>query len=187
MANGEWFYARGNQQQGPVAVQALQDLLRTGQLQPNDLVWKQGMPNWVAASQVPELYAQPGQPAAPAAPAPPYAPPGAAAPSPYGPPAGAPYGQQVGYYGQQPVPPGQTVPNYLVQAILVTLFCCLPFGIVSIVYAAQVNSKLAAGDYAGALDSSQKAKTWSMWSFIIGLVFSLAYFALMMLGTIAQR
>ena len=37
------------------------------------------------------------------------------------------------------------IPNYLVQAILVTIFCCLPLGIVSIVYAAQVNGKAAAG------------------------------------------
>ena len=50
----------------------------------------------------------------------------------------------------EPVPPGRSerstipeqIPNYLVQAILVTIFCCLPFGIVSIVYAAQVNGKL---------------------------------------------
>ena len=32
--------------------------------------------------------------------------------------------------------PTPHVPNYLVQAILVTIFCCLPFGIASIVYAA---------------------------------------------------
>ena len=37
------------------------------------------------------------------------------------------------------------VPNHLVWAILSTLFCCLPLGIVSIVFAAQVNGKLAAG------------------------------------------
>ena len=43
------------------------------------------------------------------------------------------------------------VPNHLVWAILSTLFCCLPLGIVSIVFAAQVNGKLAAGDVAGAL------------------------------------
>ena len=42
--------------------------------------------------------------------------------------------------------PVQTVPNYLVQAILTTLFCCLPLGIVSIVFATQVNSKLSVGD-----------------------------------------
>ena len=41
--------------------------------------------------------------------------------------------------------------NYLVWAILTTLFCCLPLGIVSIVFAAQVDGKLASGDYAGAV------------------------------------
>ena len=65
--------------------------------------------------------------------------------------------------------PGTHVPNYLVQAILVTIFCCLPFGIVSIVFAAQVNGKLAAGDYAGALETSNKAKTWAWISFWVGL------------------
>ena len=79
------------------------------------------------------------------------------------------------------------MPNYLVQAILVTLFCCLPFGIVSIVYAAQVNTKLGAGDYAGALDASQKAKTWSLWSFGIGLVFGLAYFGMIILGVVVDQ
>ncbi len=56
--------------------------------------------------------------------------------------------------------PRPQIPNYLAQSILVTLFCCLPFGIVSIVYAAQVNSKLQAGDVTGAQESSRKAKTW---------------------------
>ena len=61
------------------------------------------------------------------------------------------------------------VPNYLVQAILVTIFCCLPFGIVSIVFAAQVNGKVALGDYAGAIESSSKAKTWAWVSLGVGL------------------
>ena len=50
---------------------------------------------------------------------------------------------------QAPSPPAQPairIPNYLVHAILCTLFCCLPLGIVAIVYAAQVNTKAAAGD-----------------------------------------
>src|SRR5438093_12052328 len=38
-----------------------------------------------------------------------------------------------------PPKPVVAVPNYLIQAILVTLCCCLPFGIPAIVYAAQVN------------------------------------------------
>jgi Interferon-induced transmembrane protein/zinc-ribbon domain len=63
------------------------------------------------------------------------------------------------------------VPNYLVQAILTTIFCCLPLGIVSIVYAAQVNGKLEAGDRVGALQSSRSARMWAWISFGVGLVF----------------
>ncbi len=67
------------------------------------------------------------------------------------------------------------VPNNLVWAILATLFCCLPGGIVSIVYAAQVNGKLAAGDIAGAQDSSDKAKKWAIYSAIAGIVVGVLY------------
>jgi hypothetical protein len=91
-------------------------------------------------------------------------------------PAGAPPppppGAQQGW-GQPPpayaYPQRPNVPNYLVQSILVTLFCCLPFGIVSIVYASQVNGKLDRGDVAGAMVASGKAKKWSWVSFGIGL------------------
>jgi hypothetical protein len=68
-----------------------------------------------------------------------------------------------------PRPPGggyvgrpSTIPNYLVPAILTTVFCCLPAGIVAIVYAAQVSQKEQAGDIAGALKASQNARTWSI-------------------------
>jgi hypothetical protein len=74
------------------------------------------------------------------------------------------------------------VPTYLAQAILTTLFCCLPFGIVSIVYAAQVNGKLAVGDHAGALQSSQNAKTWAWISFGTGLVLFGGYIVLFTLA-----
>ncbi|BAU07889.1 CD225/dispanin family protein [Fischerella sp. NIES-3754] len=69
----------------------------------------------------------------------------------------------------------RNVPTYLPQAILTTLFCCLPFGIVAIVYAAQVNSKLAAGDYEGAMQASKSAKTWCWVSFGSGLAFGILY------------
>ncbi len=56
------------------------------------------------------------------------------------------------------------VSNNLVWAILTTLFCCLPLGIVSIVHAAKVNSLLAAGDVTGAREAADKAKKWAIWS-----------------------
>jgi uncharacterized membrane protein YvbJ len=65
------------------------------------------------------------------------------------------------------------VPNHLVGAILVTVFCCQIFGIVSIVYAAQVNSKLRVGDVQGAIASSNRAKLWMWWGFGVGLVVNL--------------
>lgn len=65
--------------------------------------------------------------------------------------------------------------NYLVQAILVTLCCCMPFGIVGIVYAAQVNSKAAAGDLAGAQAAANNAKLWSWIGFACGLGGAICY------------
>ncbi len=67
-------------------------------------------------------------------------------------------------------PLGTTVPNHLVFAILTTVFCCIPTGIPAIIYAAQVNGKLQAGDYAGAQAASNNAKIWCWVSFGIGIV-----------------
>lgn len=71
-----------------------------------------------------------------------------------------------GSYGAPP--PVERIPNYLVPSIL-TLCCCWPLSIVAIVFAAQVNSKLAAGDIAGARDASAKAKMFCWIAFGIGL------------------
>ena len=57
------------------------------------------------------------------------------------------------------------VPNNLVWAILATICCCPPTGIVAIVYAAQVNGKVAAGDFAGARKASKNAQSWAWVSF----------------------
>jgi len=73
------------------------------------------------------------------------------------------------------------VPNYLVLAII-SLFCCLPLGVVAIIFAAQVNGKVAAGDTAGALDASKKAKMFSYISIGLGLAGILCYVLLLILG-----
>ncbi len=62
------------------------------------------------------------------------------------------------------------VPNHLVWAILATIFCCLPTGVVSIVYAAQVNGLVAAGDFARARQASENAKTWAWVSLVLGIL-----------------
>lgn len=65
--------------------------------------------------------------------------------------------------------------NYLIESILVTIFCCLPFGIVGIVFASQVNAKFDVGDYEGAVKASQEAKKWVTWAFASGLLIALSY------------
>lgn len=60
--------------------------------------------------------------------------------------------------------------SYLVWGILTTLFCCLPFGIVSIVFAAKVDGAFASGDYAGAQAASQNAKRWAIISAVVAVV-----------------
>ena len=92
------------------------------------------------------------------------------------PPAGQPgWGQQPagggpGWGAGTPAPP-----NHLVWAILSTLFCCLPLGIVSIVFAAQVEGKHSSGDVAGAMESSRKAKLFAMISAGVGLAAIVLY------------
>jgi len=72
-------------------------------------------------------------------------------------------------------PAGEPPANYLVFAILTTLFCCLPLGVPAIVFAAQVNNKWAIGDYQGAQDASNKAKNFSIWSAVVGAVSIIIY------------
>ena len=80
-------------------------------------------------------------------------------------PPGPPYGGG----GYQP-PMGREPDNYLVWSILVTIFCCLPFGIVAIVKSTSVGKLWAQGDAAGAQAAADSAKTWCIVSAVIGVV-----------------
>ncbi len=84
-----------------------------------------------------------------------------------------------------PEPPAENIPNYLVHSILVTLFCCLPLGIVSIIFASQVNTKIAAGDIEGARESSAKAKKFWVWALVAGLAIMVIYTVLAVIGVAA--
>ena len=138
-----WYYAKNNQQLGPVPIDTIRQMLSSGQLLGSDLVWANGMPEWVPASSVPEFFTAQGPQQVTAVP--------------------------LGYRGAAPAT-GKPPKNYLVESIFCTLCCCLPFGIVGIVYASQVNSKYARGDVAGAQESADNAKKWITRGMIIGLV-----------------
>lgn len=49
----DWFYAKNDQQEGPLPAQEIRDLLEQGTLSPDTLVWTNNMPDWLPASTVP--------------------------------------------------------------------------------------------------------------------------------------
>ena len=118
-------------------------------------------------------------------------PPGYGQPPPgYGqPPPG--YGYGYGYgsgYGYASPPPFAKPANNLVSAILATVLCCLPLGVVAIVFASQVDTKWASGDWYGAQDSAKKAKLFANLSVagaVVGIV--LYIFVIAMTGTSTRR
>lgn len=80
-------------------------------------------------------------------------------------------------------------PNYLAFAIISTILCCLPAGIVSIVYATKVNDAYMNEDYEGAQRASNNAKTWAIVSAavaLVGLVIYLAIFGAAFMGAFAD-
>lgn len=187
----QYYYVDGNnQQQGPIDAAQLPAFGVTTKT----LVWCEGMANWQAAGEIPELASffaakqpeipvqpqmQPGTPTQPQ------------------------MQQQVQpqpmninnfQQTQQPMntqppfqqPNNQQMPpqpdNYLVWAILVTVLCCLPLGVASIIYSVKVGSLYAQGDYNGAVDASQKAKKFAMIGGIGGLIFIVIYVIFMVIA-----
>ena len=174
----QYYYVDGNnQQQGPIDAAQLPAFGVTTKT----LVWCEGMANWQAAGEIPELasFFAAKQPEIPAQP---QMQPGTPA---------QPQMQTMNINNfqqtQQPMntqppfqqPNNQQMPpqpdNYLVWAILVTVLCCLPLGVASIIYSVKVGSLYAQGDYNGAVDASQKAKKFAMIGGIGGLVFIIIY------------
>jgi hypothetical protein len=81
---------------------------------------------------------------------------------------------------QQPLTPKPK--NHLALSILATIFCCLPFGIPAIVFAAKVDNLWNAGKYQEAEDASRKARTWMLVSIILGAVAVISYAAFVIYG-----
>ncbi len=72
--------------------------------------------------------------------------------------------------------------NYLIWAILSTLLCCLPLGVVSIINASKVDSEWNAGRYDEAVAAAANAKKWAMFSAGAGVI---AYAIMFILTIIA--
>lgn len=154
----QWYFSRNGTQLGPVPESELRAKLAAGEISQIDMVWREGMTDWLPVAKIPEL-STPGQTALKEpAPASPYQPPAVQQPSSYA--------------------PGILIPNYLWQSIVVTIFCCWPFGIPAIVYAAKVDGLRAAGNIPGAMAASASAKTWclvAVGSWVVLIVFWLLF------------
>lgn len=88
-------------------------------------------------------------------------------------------------YAEPGSQPAGHIPNYLPQAILVTICCCWPAGIVSIVYAARVNGAVGRGDLVEARRLSDNARTWAWVTFGLGIAGAVIYFLLAFAGVAA--
>ncbi|MBT8254617.1 MAG: CD225/dispanin family protein [Flavobacteriaceae bacterium] len=78
--------------------------------------------------------------------------------------------------------------NYLALAIISTILCCLPAGIVSIVYSTKVNTEFDRGNYDAAVSASKNAKTWGIVAVAIALfgwVIYLVIFGFAFLGALS--
>jgi hypothetical protein len=182
-------------QSGPVDLDALKEMGLTS----SAYVWHEGLTDWVKITQLPELQglyemvggnqqpqtaddqptvgiamAEPVQDAEQpvevgepyqAEPVPePYQP--QPEPQPYQP--EQPYQPQ--YAEQQPAPAEPCPPTNLVWAIISTVLCCLPAGVVAIVYAIKVTNKYREGDIEGAKRASETGAWWCIASIILGII-----------------
>lgn len=154
-----WINHKGVQS-GPVDLDALKQMGLTSAA----YVWHEGLSDWVSITQVPELEgmyeAVEGNPSR------------AVMGQPYQPqpqPASQPAPQQP-QYAEQPAQPEPCPPTNLVWAIISTVLCCIPTGIVAIFYALKVSNKYREGDIEGAKRASEVGAWWCIATIILGII-----------------
>lgn len=84
---------------------------------------------------------------------------------------------------QMDIPPRPK--TWLVESILVTILCCLPFGIVGIVNAARVNSLYDQSSYEEAKRVSKNAKKWCKFGLIAGIIYLIFVIVMTSMGWFA--
>ena len=151
----EYFYSDGLTKHGPFSL----DELKEKQLSRNTMVWKHPMEKWIPAEELPELQEYFST-------QPPEFRSSGRSESPL---------PQSSYEAEQRPPR-----TWLIESILVTIFCCLPFGIAGIINAAKVESRFNCGDLSGAKRSSEEAGKWTKIGFWIGIASIAIYFVFML-------
>lgn len=150
MSKKYYYLNESGQQMPPVDFEALKNV----GLRPDTYVWYEGLDDWKPSSTLPEL----SEIIAAIPPTPPV---------------------NVAFENT-PNPPEAPHPydapsSYLWLGILTTILCCLPFGIVSIIYACKVDSRWLMGDYDEAYSASRKARNWGIASAVTSIVLIIIY------------
>ncbi|XP_061867725.1 proline rich transmembrane protein 1B [Colius striatus] len=94
------------------------------------------------------------------------------------PPAPMPYAAYNGQQSTGALPTGhwQHQPkDYMVESVLVTVFCCLLTGVIALVYSHETRAALSRGDMAQANIASRKARSLVLFSLIFGLFASISW------------
>tara|TARA_B100000963_G_C22577571_1_gene649229 strand:- start:25 stop:297 length:273 start_codon:yes stop_codon:yes gene_type:complete len=77
--------------------------------------------------------------------------------------------------------------SYLIGSIIISGFCCVPLGLYALVNSLRVENRFARGDYAGALEASNKAKKWIIISILLSVLFWALYIGFFfMLGVLGE-
>lgn len=79
---------------------------------------------------------------------------------------------------REPMPP-----TYMVWAVISTVCCCLPLGVVAIFFAAQVSAKYYARDFEGSKKASERAELWIILAIALGVAFNILYMPLSLLSS----
>lgn len=75
--------------------------------------------------------------------------------------------------------------SHLGLAVIATLFCCLPLGIVGLIQAAGVDDAWSRGDKELAYEKSEKAQLWINWAMVIGAIGIVLYIILFFIYGVA--
>lgn len=75
--------------------------------------------------------------------------------------------------------------TYLALSIIITILCCLPFGIVGIVYASKTDSCYSKGFIDDAWTNSRKARNWCIAGLVAGLIWWIVYAVLIFIVGVA--
>lgn len=82
---------------------------------------------------------------------------------------------------RQPQEPINSTP-YIIFAIISTVLCCMPLGVVAIIFASKINILQGAGDYEGAKNAAKKSKIIMIIGAVLTLIISIIFIIMVVIS-----